>query len=243
MCPNCSNEVPLDSTFCPSCGKPTIQESTEPVNAFEVLNPSLLYYFGTLIILGLFKLTGIFPAGFSGMVWINAINVLIVIGFWLKFSDDLRGLYSIKNIELSIIGSVVIGAIAGGFLVSIVANFIQVTINDDVFYNYYLFQDTASPKLFAIIFICVQPAIFEEVAFRGFLFNNIGAITSPQTAVYVTSILFGVLHLSFISLIWLVPIGLVFALLRKRYGTLWYGMIGHFCYNFTVISIEYFQLL
>ena len=235
--------MPRDATFCPVCGKPIVEEVTESINAFEFLGPSLLYYFGTLCLLGLFKLTTFFPEGFAGMAWISAIDIIIVIGFWVAFSERVNNLFVLTNIKIIVIGYVIAGAIISGFAVSILANLINITINDDVFYNYYLFEDTHYPELFAVLFICVQPAIFEEVAFRGFLFNNIQELSSSQTAIYVTSFLFGILHLTFISLIWLVPLGLVFAILRSKYNTLWYGMIGHFIYNFTILSIEYFQLL
>jgi hypothetical protein len=32
-------------------------------------------------------------------------------------------------------------------------------------------------------------------------------------------------------------------LLRMKYNTLWYGMIGHFTYNLTIVLIDYFHLI
>jgi uncharacterized protein len=141
------------------------------------------------------------------------------------------------NLRLLIL--TIIGAITGGFMVSFFAKIINVSIFDDIYYNPYLFQDTAQPFLWAIVITCVQPAIFEEVAFRGFLYTNLQTLTSSLNAVYVTAFMFGVLHLSFISLLWLVPIGLIFAWLRMKYNTLWYGIAGHFFYNFTIMVIEF----
>ncbi|HYF70621.1 MAG TPA: CPBP family intramembrane glutamic endopeptidase [Ohtaekwangia sp.] len=86
---------------------------------------------------------------------------------------------------------------------------------------------------------CILPAVFEEVAFRGFMFTNLQAVTNTKSVIYITAFLFGVIHLSFISLLWLIPIGIVFAVLRARYNTLWYGVVGHFTYNFTITLIEF----
>ena len=100
-------------------------------------------------------------------------------------------------------------------------------------------EEASRPFLLEILFRCVQPAIFEEVAVRGFLFNNLQEVTSARSAVYITSFLFGVLHLAFMSLLWLIPIGLAFAFLRMRYHTLWYGIVGHFTYNMAITYMEF----
>jgi uncharacterized protein len=133
----------------------------------------------------------------------------------------------------------IIGAILGSFVVTWVANMINVSINDDVFYDTYLFEDTPFPLLFSVLFIAVQPAIFEEVAFRGFIFNGIKKVTNASGAIYTSAFLFGIMHLQIISLLWLIPIGLVFALLRNKYNTLWYGVVGHFTYNLCITLNEF----
>ena len=47
------------------------------------------------------------------------------------------------------------------------------------------------------------------------------------------------IHLSIISLLWLVPLGLVLGFLRGKYNTLWYGMVAHFTYNFAITIFEF----
>jgi membrane protease YdiL (CAAX protease family) len=97
-------------------------------------------------------------------------------------------------------------------------------------------MEDVSPQ---VIMTCVSPAIFEEIAFRGFMFENLQALASSKEAVYISAILFGIMHLSFISLLWLIPLGIIFAMLRVKYNTLWYGIIGHFIYNFTITVLEF----
>jgi membrane protease YdiL (CAAX protease family) len=91
----------------------------------------------------------------------------------------------------------------------------------------------------ATLFIAVQPAIFEEITFRGFLFNNLKQVSGGPSAVYITGFVFGMMHLALISLLWLVPIGLAFGYLRNKYNTLWYGVIGHFTYNFIIVMNDF----
>lgn len=243
VCANCGVSVKITDTFCSQCGRelkttaPRIRE-----DVFTTLTPSLLFYFGTLILLMVYKFTPAFPDGFEGQLAISVLDIGIVIAFWIYAKRELAPLFSLSGLRIKLILLTVIGALAGSVVISLVADWINVSISDDVFYNPYLFEDTTFPLLISILFICVQPAIFEEVAFRGFLFSNLEKVTSPAGAVYISSFIFGLLHLAFISLLWLVPIGLAFAFLRLRYNTLWYGIIGHFIYNLGITLIEFYQL-
>lgn len=189
-----------------------------------------------------YKFTPAFPYGFEGQVVISLIDIVILIAFALHARHDLAPLFSVSQLRFRLVVLTIAGALAGSLVIAALAKFINVSISDDVFYDPYLFQDTQYPLLISILFICVQPAIFEELAFRGFLFGNLQRVTSPLGALYISGFLFGLMHLSYISMIWLVPIGLAFAYLRLRYNTLWYGMIGHFFYNLGITLIEYYQL-
>lgn len=242
-CAQCGNVVREIDTFCGSCGRELRRESTAVrTDVFESLRVTLLYYFITITLLIIYKFTPAFEPGFDGMLWISIIDIGIVIAFWIYCARDLAPLFNPLRINLGILGLTIIGAFGGALLISVIGSLIDLSINDDVFYDVYMFEDKSSPLLYAFVFICVQPAIFEEVAFRGFLFSNLQKVASPISAVYITGFLFGIMHLAVISLLWLVPIGLVFAFLRMKYNTLWYGIIGHFVYNSTIILIEYYEL-
>jgi membrane protease YdiL (CAAX protease family) len=241
-CPHCQSPLRGLAVFCGQCGQPVVVKSPEPhVDIFERIRPSLLYYFLTLLLLLIYKVTESFPEGFEGMIWITVIDVSLVIIFWWHFSESL-GRLLFTRLNMFVLGKVIIGAMAAAFFVTIIADWVNISITDDEFYSPYLFDDTPYPLAFSILFICVQPAIFEEVAFRGFVFNNLHQVTSTTGAIYITSFLFGIMHLSYISLIWLVPLGIISAILRTKYNTLWYGMVAHFTYNLIITLIE-FQLL
>jgi uncharacterized protein len=242
-CSRCGNVVREHDTFCGSCGSEVkMAVKAERVDVFESLSVTLLYYFITIILLIIYKLTPAFEDGFNGMVLISVIDIGIVIAFWIYCARDLAPLFSLSKIKGNILGLTILGAIAGAFVISFIGSLIDLSINDDVFYDVYMFEDTSSPLLFAILFICVQPAIFEEVAFRGFMFSNLQRVATPTSAIYITAFLFGIMHLAIISLLWLIPIGLVFAFLRVKFNTLWYGIIGHFVYNATITLIEFYDL-
>lgn len=231
--------IQQDDLFCGHCGKAKDLVEEEYRDVFEVLQPTLLYYFLTLALLATYKFTPFFPEGLEGMLIVTVLDVIIVIAFWIHHNQEIKPLFSLSQIKVSILLLTIVGAVVGSILVSFIANFINLSINDDVFYNTYLFEDTSYPFLFATLLIAVQPAIFEEVAFRGFLFNNLKRVSSGMSTVYITGFVFGIMHLQIISLLWLVPIGLVFGLLRNKYNTLWYGVVGHFTYNLSITVFEF----
>jgi membrane protease YdiL (CAAX protease family) len=241
-CPHCSGIVQQGDHFCGTCGKEIRaleQDFADREDAFTILQPTLAYYGITLLILATFKLTSLFPEGFKGMLAITIIDTIIVVAFWSLSFRELRPLFSFKNVQSKLVALTIVSAMVASVVVSAIADFINISISDDVFYSPYLFDDTDYPLLFAVLFIAVHPAIFEEVAFRGFMYNNVSRIASPRSAVYITGFVFGIIHLAIISMLWLVPIGLIFAWLRWKYNTLWYGMIGHFVYNFSITVLEY----
>ena len=240
-CKHCGAALNEADKFCGNCGKwvEEIVPAHHHSDVFERLSPVLLYYFITLILLSVYKFTDTFPQGFDGMLAVSVIDIVIVIIFWINNSSEIKPLFSFAGFRFKIALLTIVGALIGSVCISFLADLIQVSISDDVFYNPYLFEGTPFPFLISILFICMQPAIFEEVAFRGFLFNNLQKVSSSIGAVYITSFVFGIIHLALISMLWLVPIGLAFAFLRMRYNTLWYGIIGHFTYNLGITLLEF----
>lgn len=89
-----------------------------------------------------------------------------------------------------------------------------------------------------VLVICVQPAIIEELAFRGVIQGALGRILSPRDAIVVTALLFMTLHLTLLSFPFLFVMGLVLGVLRARLGSLYPGMVLHFCHNGIVLLLE-----
>jgi len=92
----------------------------------------------------------------------------------------------------------------------------------------------------AVLMVCVQPAVFEELAFRGFIQGSLLHVLSAREAILVSAGMFAILHLSIPSIPHLFLIGAVLGWLRVRTGSLYPGMIMHFTHNFLVIAVEHF---
>ena len=86
-----------------------------------------------------------------------------------------------------------------------------------------------------ILATCVQPAIFEEIGFRGVILPALQPTLSPRDAVIVSALLFMTLHLTAAAFPYLFLLGLVLGYLRLRSGSLLPGMLLHFTYNLLCI--------
>jgi membrane protease YdiL (CAAX protease family) len=173
----------------------------------------------------------------------DLIFALIIIVFLLFNFKSLKEtlIPKISNYKLLIIVSFSLCVLA--FLVTHFADFLNQSVfntNNSSYYEHY--KDSPSPLLLCIISVGVFPAIFEEIAFRGILFNELKNIMSVNATIIITTVLFTILHFSFISFLWIFPIGFLFGYLRSKYNNLIYGIIGHFVYNSSIVLIEYFNL-
>jgi hypothetical protein len=92
--------------------------------------------------------------------------------------------------------------------------------------------------LLPVLVVCAQPAIFEELAFRGVIQSSLQQVLSGNEGIVVSALMFGIVHLSVPSMPHLVTIGLVLGWLRVRTGSLYPGMVMHFVHNFLVVQSE-----
>ena len=90
----------------------------------------------------------------------------------------------------------------------------------------------------SILLVCVQPAVVEEVAFRGVIFSALREALESGEAIIVSALMFMILHLSVPSFPHLLLIGLALGWLRAKTGSLVPGMCLHFTHNLLCILSE-----
>jgi membrane protease YdiL (CAAX protease family) len=137
------------------------------------------------------------------------------------------------------------GCILLATIASVLINIIVIKLNFSFFRtdtSYYTrFSVYAMPAAVMIYSIAVNPAIFEELAFRGVLYHYLDTFLNERLVVVVTGFAFAMMHLSFISLFWLVPFGIFVGAMRKRFGTIWYGVIFHFIFNLIAVLFDLYR--
>jgi membrane protease YdiL (CAAX protease family) len=92
--------------------------------------------------------------------------------------------------------------------------------------------------LAAVLLYCIQPAIVEELAFRGVVLPSLQPVLRPMEAVFISASLFMAWHLSFFSFPQIFILGVVLGWLRVHTGSLIPGMILHFTHNLLCILSE-----
>jgi membrane protease YdiL (CAAX protease family) len=89
-----------------------------------------------------------------------------------------------------------------------------------------------------ILTICVQPAIIEELAFRGVILGSLRRVLRTRDAVIVSALMFAILHLGILNFPYLVLMGLLLGYVRIRSGSLYPCMLMHFLHNLFVVLLE-----
>lgn len=90
-----------------------------------------------------------------------------------------------------------------------------------------------------VLTTAVQPAVVEELAFRGIIQPCMARLMGPIAAIFVSAGMFMVLHLAVPSFPHLLLIGVVLGTLRHLSGSVYPGMVLHFVHNGLVLLLEW----
>jgi len=88
------------------------------------------------------------------------------------------------------------------------------------------------------LLICVMPAVFEELAFRGVIQSSLERVFNARDAWLIQAALFSVLHLSPLMFPSHFLMGLCFGYMRRRSRSIYPGMLLHACWNALVVLQE-----
>ena len=87
-----------------------------------------------------------------------------------------------------------------------------------------------------IFFICVFPAVTEEIAFRGLVQQWLRVAIGPMKAILLASALFAAMHLTVISAPYLFLVGLLLGWVKWKTGSLYPPMVIHLIHNWAVLQ-------
>lgn len=100
------------------------------------------------------------------------------------------------------------------------------------------FRTYGWPPWSAVVLVVLCPAVFEEIAFRGFLQERLTALMGSRDALLLQGALFAILHMAPVVLPSHFFIGLCLGWLRNRTRSLVPGMLVHGAWNLTVLLQE-----
>ncbi|MBE7020123.1 MAG: CPBP family intramembrane metalloprotease [Ruminococcaceae bacterium] len=90
----------------------------------------------------------------------------------------------------------------------------------------------------AVVTMCVLPAVFEEVMFRGIVLNYFRQF-GKKSAILFSSLLFAIMHFDITNFLATFILGIVLAVLVCRSNRTVYSMIAHFTVNFTSVTTAF----
>jgi uncharacterized protein len=239
-CIHCNFSISREARFCSNCGSLQEKDYTERSSKQG-------YWLGSMIIFFVLELIVCLVANFNdtyggiGALLVYDIIFIVIAVVWTGIMwEEVKPLLRWNNFSIVKVLLYSVAAIAG----AIVVNFIVTWLNRSIFnmeeQMYEAFAHLNYPKLIMILMIAVQPALFEELSYRGIMQTGLGKVIEPRQAVYVSSFLFAIIHMSFISLFWLIPFAIILGNIRLKENTIWYGVIIHFCFNATACVLEFF---
>ncbi|WP_430467300.1 CPBP family glutamic-type intramembrane protease [Winogradskyella ouciana] len=239
-CSSCKTVFLEEVKFCTNCGQSLLKSKVG--TRTTSLNIILAFY----VIFLLFAVAAYFlyeqyPFSLKVEIIIESIFALLVLGFSALDYKAILKLYKLPKIDWKIVTFSVVFPIFSAFTVYFTVEYANTHLFEsfeDNYYGGYTFLD--HPLFWAILFTAILPPIFEELAFRGFLFNQLQKLVSEKVTIIATAFIFALVHFSFISLIWILPFGLILGYIRSKYNTLWYGIVIHFIHNFIIIMIDYY---
>jgi membrane protease YdiL (CAAX protease family) len=93
------------------------------------------------------------------------------------------------------------------------------------------------PEEAIVFFICVFPAVAEEIAFRGLLQHWLQVALSPRRAILLASALFSAMHFSILGAPYLFVAGCLMGWVKWKTGSLYPSMLIHFLHNLAVVAV------
>lgn len=205
-------------------------------NSKQSLNSVIIYYLVSFLVIAAYQFSNFYSDNYLTFIGLTGIWWVFTLAFVHAERKLLKPIFSSK-IQLRLMAIILIVSVWSGIGIHYLVGFLN-SLQPELHRVTFVFWQSDYPVLFSILFICLIPAFVEELAFRGFILGRLLKSTNPNTAIFISSVLFAIIHFSIFSLVWLIPLGMLFAYFRYKYGSIWYCILGYFAYNFMIISFE-----
>ncbi len=240
-CDACKSEVKNYHRYCPTCGE-YLGADAAKISLFNNSNlrAAFVFFIVYLFVCLVVQTTNWFNS-YNRLFWIEIFLAAFTLYHVSKNFKAIKPLLKFRNFSAIRLACYIVLAAISSFIINIIITKLNFSFfgTDTSYYNMYSMY--AMPGLLMMYSIAIYPAIIEELAFRGVLYNYLDTFLDERVVVIVTGFMFGMMHLSFISLFWLVPFGILVGAMRKRFGTIWYGVIFHFIFNLVAVLFDLYR--
>ncbi len=237
-CSNCADAVGITDKFCGSCGLKINIKDPKQQERSVILVTGFFISFLLFVVLSFIIVEETYSLVTE--ILIELVFVLLVLFFTFFDYKNVFRLYNFRKVTTKALLFCIVFPIITAGVIYFGTEWLSLWLFDFSYNVYadYVFYDNAF--LWAFLFIAVLPPIVEELAFRGFLFNQLRVFANYKVTILATAVIFSLVHFSMISLLWIFPFGIVLGYLRHIYKTLWLGMIVHFIHNLLILLLDYY---
>lgn len=240
QCEHCAHLVKVENKFCPGCGSPQIQQEISADKKWSNIQ-GIALFFALEVIVCLSAIVIEKPGLLTDLVF-HSVTAISALSFFISDWSHNKNLlkwpgFTFKKL-IGFIALTVLGSLMVQFLVELIN--LRLFHESQNYRSYYFFSSNG--KYLMVFFIAFCPALFEELAYRGYVMTKLLSVFDRKEAIYISSSLFFLIHFSFLSFFWLLPFALILAYLRVKENTLWYGITIHFTFNLTACLLELFPL-
>lgn len=263
-CPHCQRSVDPSARFCRHCGHVLTPTAIAPLPdelTLETPNPPLFesipatssghdqwpllrrqfwFYAAMLSVSVVMTITA--SLEFTSGAMIDACGaagmVLVVTAFSVTSAPPITRLFRWPSVNINQSAFILVVALLWGL--GIEGYFLLIKTLGVQFVQFWPDFDAAGWPWWAVfIIVCAVPGIFEEIAFRGVIYDGLKPILGRREALLVQAMGFAVLHLAPLIFVSHFCIGLGLGLLRDRTRGLWVPMLAHTTWNTYVIWSEW----
>jgi len=232
-CIKCGNAIASNKQFCGACGSRQLHSADAVVeNKWSRIKQAGLFY-GLFIVL---CASSNFIDDFQTVRWSLFFEVALAttsVGFFTFNWTENNKLLTWPDFSFQKLCAYCALAVAASVFVHYSVGWLNFTMYSRQQENFTFLKGNILGEFLLIFFTAATPALFEELGFRGYLLQNLLKVADVAQALFVTSFLFAIIHMSFVSLFWLIPFAWLLGAVRLKENTLWYGVFMHFCFNLT----------
>jgi len=179
--------------------------------------------------------------GFGGLVVTQAIFLIIPLLYSWYLKNDRQKLFAVKIPKFRhLLGALI--AWAGIFLIGILLAYLLAPLMPDSLHAVYKsFAPFMNENIiFLWLVIALMPAVGEELMFRGFIFGTLKDKMNLWYAMIITSVIFGIFHMSLIKFFTTFMLGFIIVLAVQASGSIFIGMLIHLVNNsFAIFVMKY----
>lgn len=231
MCWKCGNTVREMARYCHHCGAIQTEELKESDSKKNRRIWLVSLFFGLQLLLCIISQLTDILSGLRDVILFDGLFVAITIGFVILGWAEIKPALSFKGFSFIRAGFYVLVTAGFSIIVQYTMDWLNYNLFEKDIYYYRSFIDMPHPLLLMLLFIAVIPGVFEELGFRGLMQGKLSKILDNEQALSITAFAFAFIHLSLLSIVWLVPFAFMLGYVRMRENTIWYGVLMHFVFN------------